>query len=257
MTGHADAIVEIARAAAAEILIVRARGANVREKEDRSPVTDADEAANTLIVERLTTLTPEIPIIAEESVAAGQVPEIGDRFWLVDPLDGTREFVAGREEFTVNIALIDNGRPVLGVVNVPVRDETFLGVSGEGAWHMPAEQSRVKIAARAAPKSGAVAVATRSHSNAETDAWLSDANIQNTVRAGSSLKFCLIAAGKADVYPRFGRTMEWDTAAGHAVLTAAGGSVRALDGSELTYGKPEFENPNFIARGRSSDKIAN
>lgn len=256
MRDLADTIVDIARAAAAEILAVRARGMTVREKDDRSPVTDADEAANRLIVDRLSAAAPDIPIIAEESVAEGHIPEIGDRFWLVDPLDGTREFVAGRDEFTVNIALIEQGRPVLGVVGVPVRGEIYLGVFGDGAWYEAENQARQVIRARQVPASGPVAVATRSHGNEETDAWLKDQDIRESVRAGSSVKFCLIAAGKADVYPRFGRTMEWDTAAGHAVLLAAGGSVRTLDGTDLMYGKEGLENPNFIARGLSSKNIA-
>lgn len=252
MRALADTIVDIARAAAVEILAVRARGMTVREKDDRSPVTDADEAANRLIVDRLTAAAPDIPIVAEESVAENDIPEVGDRFWLVDPLDGTREFVAGRDEFTVNIALIENGRPVLGVVGVPVRDEIYLGIFGDGARHAIGNQPHQSIAARQVPESGAIAVATRSHGNPETDAWLTKEKIEKSVRAGSSVKFCLLAAGKADVYPRFGRTMEWDTAAGHAVLSAAGGSVRTLDGVDLTYGKKGMENPNFIARGLSS-----
>jgi len=245
----ANTIVDIARAAAVEILAVRARGMTVHEKDDHSPVTDADEAANRLIVDRLTAATPDIPIIAEESVAEGDIPEVGDRFWLVDPLDGTREFVAGRDEFTVNIALIENGRPVLGVVGVPVREEIYLGIVGDGAWYTAGDKPRQSISARHVPETGAVAVATRSHGNAETDAWLTNEKIGKSVRAGSSVKFCLLAIGKADVYPRFGRTMEWDTAAGHAVLSAAGGSVRTLDGADLVYGKSGMENPHFIGRG--------
>ncbi len=252
MTELADSIALIARAAAAEILKIRARGATVREKADSSPVTDADEAANQLIVERLADAAPGIPILAEESVAAGDIPKVGRKFWLVDPLDGTREFVAGRDEFTVNIALIDEGHPVLGVVGVPVRDEIYLGIVGQGAWYAVGDQPRQEIHARQVPGSGPVAVATRSHGNAETDAWLNKENISQSVRAGSSVKFCLLAAGKADVYPRLGRTMEWDTAAGHAVLSAAGGSVKKLDGADLLYGKSGYENPHFIARGQPS-----
>ena len=243
------AISEIARAAGAEILAIRERGAAVREKADSSPVTDADEAANALIVAQLGQLTPEIPIIAEESVAVGEIPEIGARFWLVDPLDGTREFIADRDEFTVNIALIEDGRPTLGVVGVPALDKLFVGATGAGAWLEKGGAAAVPIAARAGPDVDAVAVASRSHGNAETEAWLEEHRITRTDRAGSSVKFCRLAEGAADLYPRFGRTMEWDIAAGHAVLAAAGGSVRTLDGADLLYGKPEFENPHFIARG--------
>jgi len=244
----ADAIAEIATAAGAEIEAIRARGFVARAKDDASPVTDADEAANALIVRRLEQVAPGIPVIAEESVAVGDAPAVGDRFWLVDPLDGTAEFVAGRGEYTVNIALIEQARPVLGVVGVPARSELYVGIAGAGA-----RRSRgggwSPIAARPVPAADAVAVASRSHGSPETDAWLAAAAIGRTVRAGSAVKFCVIAAGEADLYPRFGRTMEWDTAAGHAVLAAAGGSVRTLDGADLAYGKPGFENPPFIARG--------
>ena len=244
MKALAEAISEIARAAGGEILAIRERGAAVREKADRSPVTDADEAANALIVARLGALTPDIPIIAEESVAAGDIPAIGPRFWLVDPLDGTREFIADRDEFTVNIALIEDGRPTLGVVGVPALGEFYGGSADLGAW-----SDNGPIKARPVPDKDPLAVASRSHGSTETEAWLDKHGITRTIRAGSSVKFCRLAEGVADLYPRFGRTMEWDTAAGHAVLAAAGGSVRNLDGTDLMYGKPGFENPHFIARG--------
>ena len=249
MRALAEAITAITRDAGAEILAIRDRGASVREKADSSPVTDADEAANALIVARLATLTPDIPIIAEESVAAGDIPAIGTRFWLVDPLDGTREFIANRDEFTVNIALIEDGRPTLGVVGVPALDELYIGVNEIGAWSEKAAGPAVPIAARPVPDDDPLAVASRSHGSSETEAWLEKHQITRTIRAGSSVKFCRLAEGVADLYPRFGRTMEWDTAAGHGVLAAAGGSVRNLDGTDLLYGKPGFENPHFIARG--------
>jgi 3'(2'), 5'-bisphosphate nucleotidase len=245
----AAAVAEIAREAAAEILELSARGLGVREKADRTPVTEADEAANRLIVARLAALTPDIAIVAEESVAAGEVPLPAARFWLVDPLDGTREFIAGRDEYTVNIALIEDRRPVLGVVGVPAQGELYLGLRGEGAFREDANRVRTPIRVRRVPERGAVALASRSHGSAETEAWLGRAGVGEVRRAGSALKFCLIARGEADLYPRLGRTMEWDTAAGHAVLAAAGGSVRTLDGAELAYGKPGLENPPFVARG--------
>jgi len=251
MTGDAgllDGAVAIARAAAAAILAARGRG-GVRTKADATPVTDADEAANALIVERLTDLAPEIPIIAEESVAAGHVPAIGTRFWLVDPLDGTREFVAGRDEYTVNIALIVDTAPVLGVVGAPATGTVHAGLRGRGAFAEDAAGARRAIAARTPPRAGPVALASRSHMERRTEDWLATAGAAEVRHFGSSLKFCVIAEGAADVYPRFGRTMEWDTAAGHAVLAAAGGSVRTVDGRDLAYGKPGFENPPFIARG--------
>lgn len=243
----AEAAAAAVREAGARIVEIARRGARVREKADSSPITDADEAANRLLVARLSALAPEIPVVAEESAA----PDVASaaRFWLVDPLDGTREFVAGRDEYTVNIALVHRGAPVLGVVGVPARGLCFGGIAGAGAWRSADGGARRAIAARIPPADGGTAVASRSHLDPKTEAWLAGAGAARVVHAGSSLKFCLLAEGAADVYPRFGRTMEWDTAAGHAVLAAAGGSVRTLDGAPLAYGKPGFENPPFIARG--------
>ena len=241
-----ERVADIAREAGAVIRAVAKRGTRARAKPDGSPVTEADEAANALIVERLRALAPRAPIVAEESVGPESRP--APRFWLVDPLDGTREFIAGRDEYTVNIALIEHGRPVLGVVLAPARGVCFAGAEGDGAWRGDAAGRRA-IAARPPPAGGPVAVASRSHRDARTDAWLAEAGAARVVRAGSSLKFCLLAEGAADLYPRFGRTMEWDTAAGHAVLAAAGGEMRRVDGAPLAYGKPGFENPPFVARG--------
>lgn len=248
MTPVIERVAAIARAAGEKILEVAARGAAVREKRDRSPVTDADLAASRAIVGELRSLTPGVPVVSEEA----SEPDIGGapRFWLVDPLDGTREFIAGRDEYTVNIALVASGIPVLGVVLAPARRVLYGGAEGKGAWRETGEGPRTPIAARSAPRTGLVAAASRSHSNPDTDAWLAGAGVTELVRAGSSLKFCLIAEGAADVYPRLGRTMEWDTAAAHAVLAAAGGSVSTLAGAPLTYGKPGLENPHFVARGR-------
>jgi 3'(2'), 5'-bisphosphate nucleotidase len=221
----------------------------VRAKADASPVTVADEAAEAVILEGLAALTPEIPVVAEETVAAGRVPEVGaGRFWLVDPLDGTKEFLSRNGEFTVNIALIEGGEPVLGVVFAPALGKVWWGARGAGAWLRDAAGER-PIAARPRPASGLVAVASRSHSDPETEAFLDEMGVAERISAGSSLKFCLVAEGRADVYPRFGRTMEWDTAAGHAVLSAAGGRVTTRDGAPFTYRKPGFENPAFIACG--------
>jgi 3'(2'), 5'-bisphosphate nucleotidase len=221
----------------------------VRGKSDASPVTEADERAEAVIVQRLRALTPDIPIVAEEAVAAGQVPEVGHRFWLVDPLDGTKEFASRNGEFTVNIALIDGGVPVLGVVLAPAIGRLFAGAAGLGAL---AEQggSRRAIRCRAVPAEGLTVVSSRSHGDAAAlDAFLAGRRVAASVNAGSSLKLCLLAAGEADLYPRFGRTMEWDIAAGHAVLLAAGGRVVTLQGEPLRYGKPGFENPHFVAEG--------
>ena len=223
----------------------------VRHKDDRSPVTAADEAAEAVILEGLARLTPDIPVIAEESVAKGRVPEVGDGpFWLVDPLDGTKEFINKRGEFTVNIGLVVDRLPTLGVVVAPALDAAWWGRVGEGAMKRYAAGER-SIAAREAPSTGLMAVASRSHRDEATDNWLRDKGITDTVSAGSSLKFCLVAEGAADWYPRFGPTMEWDTGAGHAVLRAAGGGVTATDGGPFLYHKPDFRNGDgFIAHGR-------
>jgi 3'(2'), 5'-bisphosphate nucleotidase len=239
----------LARAAGERILQVYATNFEVRDKVDRSPVTLADEQAEALIVPGLRGLQPGWPVVAEEAAARGQAPAPADWFWLVDPLDGTREFVARSGEFTVNIALVHLGRPLLGVVYLPVPDRLFAGVVGQGAW-VEEQGARRRIQCRECPAAGAVAACSRSHGDgAALDAWLGRAGVTRRVPAGSSLKFGLLAAGQADVYARFGRTMEWDTAAGHAVLLAAGGSVCDTAGAPLRYGKPGYENPHFIARG--------
>jgi 3'(2'), 5'-bisphosphate nucleotidase len=222
----------------------------VRAKADASPVTAADEAAEAVILAGLAELTPDIPVVAEETVAAGRVPEIGDGpFWLVDPLDGTKEFLSKNGEFTVNIALIEGREPVLGAVLAPARGLAWRGLRGKGAVARDADGRTRAIAVRKAPPGELVAIASRSHRDPETQAFLDRAGVSQCISAGSSLKFCLVAEGKADLYPRFGRTMEWDVAAGHAVLAAAGGRVTTKDGAPFLYRKPGFENPAFIARG--------
>jgi 3'(2'), 5'-bisphosphate nucleotidase len=243
-------IVALADRAGAVILEHYQGDVAVRAKADASPVTAADEAAEAVILARLAELTPEIPVVAEETVAAGHVPEIGDGpFWLVDPLDGTKEFLSRNGEFTVNIALIEGREPILGVVLAPARDQAWWGARGRGATARDADGGTHAIAVRKAPAGGLVAIASRSHRDAETQAFLDQAGVGKCISAGSSLKFCLVAEGKADLYPRFGRTMEWDVAAGHAVLAAAGGRVTTRAGAPLLYRKPGFENPPFIARG--------
>ena len=245
----------IAKRAGQVILTYYAEGGDieVRSKDDDSPVTDADEAAETFILQALEILTPKIPVVSEEAMAAGARPDIsGGLFWLVDPLDGTKEFLARNDEFTVNIALIQDGAPIAGVVHAPAMAMTWAGAGAGSATVSQSDQPPEGIEVRRPPEDGLVAVASRRHGAArDLDRFLADYDVAEQVEAGSSLKFCLVASGTADLYPRFGRTMEWDTAAGHAVLVAAGGSVtRADDGSPLGYGKPGFENPNFIARGR-------
>lgn len=244
----AEALCVIAERAGLEILSVYHGDFEVRSKRDASPVTEADERSERLILERLAEVAPGTPVIAEESVEAGRIPEIAGRpFLLVDPLDGTKEFVSRNGEFTVNIALIEDGSPVLGVVHLPVLGETYWRNDAGEAWR-ERDGARARIHCRA-PRDGLVAVASRSHSNPETDEYLSRFPIKERISAGSSLKLCRIAEGVADIYPRIGRTMEWDIAAGHAVLTAAGGRVLTLDDAPLRYGKPGFENPPFVARG--------
>jgi 3'(2'), 5'-bisphosphate nucleotidase len=262
--GPGEAVLDLARIAwrAGEILLrhYAAEAISTRHKDDRSPVTDADEEAEAFILAELRRLFPGVPIIAEEAAAAGAFPEIGSRFFLVDPLDGTKEFLSRNGEFTVNIGEIVNGGPVRGCVFAPAKARLFLGDVSEGAFELttepgasPAFSQARAIEARHAPPEGIVAVASRSHRDASTDDYLARFPVREFVSAGSSLKFCLVAAGEADLYPRLGRTMEWDTAAGHAVLAAAGGSVLTLDGRPFVYGKIEekFANPFFVARGRA------
>lgn len=244
-----EALLPIARAAGKVILRVYATDFDVRDKSDTSPVTEADELAEALILRELHALTPEVPIVSEEAAAAGSVPEVASRFWLVDPLDGTKEFVSRNGEFTVNIALIERRRPVLGVVLVPARERLFAGVVGAGAF-LEDDFGRRPIACRRTPSAGLTVVSSRSHGDAEAlDAFLAGRRVASEVTAGSSLKFCLVASGEADLYVRLGRTMEWDIAAGHAVLSAAGGRVTDVGGAVLDYGKPGFENPHFVAEG--------
>jgi 3'(2'), 5'-bisphosphate nucleotidase len=227
----------------------------LRHKKDDSPVTAADHAAEAIILARLRAQIADVPIIAEEEVEAGRVPRVGHTFFLVDPLDGTREFVAGRPEFTVNIALVRAAAPVLGVVYAPASMNLYAGdVRAAAAFRATASSDRLDgiarepIHVRSAP-AGLTAVASRSHRSPETDAYLKRYTVADIVSIGSSLKFCLVAAGEADLYPRLGTTMEWDTAAGHAVLAAAGGTVVIGDGTPLLYGKSGFRNPWFIASG--------
>ena len=244
----------IARRAGAVILEHYHGARAARTKADESPVTAADEAAEAIIVPAIAALLPGVPIIAEEAAALSGLPSnegYGERrFWLVDPLDGTKEFLSGNGEFTVNIALVEAGRPLLGVVLAPTLDTCFAGGPGGATKQHGAEPPR-PIAARRQPADGAIVIASRSHGTGQQlDDFLAREKVLEHRIAGSSLKFCLVAEGIADLYPRFGRTMEWDTAAAHAVLAAAGGQVLTLDGKELGYGKPGFDNPHFVARGR-------
>ncbi|MDZ4740167.1 MAG: 3'(2'),5'-bisphosphate nucleotidase CysQ [Alphaproteobacteria bacterium] len=247
-------LVNIAREAGSVIMQHYATHTTARQKADNSPVTAADEAAEELILRHLGELEPSIPVIAEERTAAGALPNISaGTFFLVDPLDGTKEFLSHNGEFTVNIALIENGQPTAGVVFAPAIDRMFWG-SDNAAFEQTIAIGHIgKIETRPAPAQGLVAIASRSHRDSSTEDFLARFQIEQVVSAGSSLKFCLIAAGEADIYPRLGRTMEWDTAAGDAILRAAGGRVTHLDGTTpMTYGNTAdaFANPHFVAWGR-------
>ena len=228
----------------------------VLRKADQTPVTAADHAAEAIILRRLAAAAPGIPVVAEEEVAAGRIPIVGDEFFLVDPLDGTKEFIQKRGDFTVNIALIRQGSPVCGVVYAPARASLFAGdVAAKHAFRADQDpdfsqtNARYDIHVRPVPAAGLTVVASRSHSTPQTDEYLATYTVADRISVGSSLKFCMVAAAQADLYPRLGPTMEWDTAAGHAVLVAAGGQVLAPGGAPLRYGKPDFRNSNFIATG--------
>ena len=251
-----DALLAAAVVAGRATLEIYRADFTVTQKADRSPVTAADHASEKIVLEHLARLAPGVPVVAEESVAAGSIPQVREEFFLVDPLDGTKEFIHRRGDFTVNIALIRNGAPALGVVYAPVGGMLYAG--NVGAAHafrcsQPSDAAtpgpREALHVRPVPAAGITAVVSRSHSTPETDAYLRHYTVSNRVSVGSSLKFCLVAAGEADLYPRLGPTMEWDTAAGHAVLAAAGGKVLAPGGRPLAYGKPDFRNSYFIASG--------
>lgn len=247
LVDHVRTLAEAAGAAILEVYSADDPGA--REKADRTPVTEADLRAEAVILRGLAEATPDVPVVAEESVAAGDVPTVTESgpFWLVDPLDGTKEFLSRNGEFTVNIALVEDGVPTLGVVHLPAIGVTYVGAPAraeriEGAVTQP-------LGVVPAPDDGFRALVSRSHLDPDTERWLEAVPVGSFVQAGSSLKFCRIAEGAADLYPRFGRTMEWDTAAGHAVLRAAGGSVLTPSGAPFRYGKPGFENSPFVAFG--------
>jgi 3'(2'), 5'-bisphosphate nucleotidase len=248
-----DRVRDIAERAGQAILEIYESDFAVDRKGDASPVTEADRLAESLITAAIRQeITCRYPIIAEEASETGEFPEIGDEpFWLVDPLDGTKQFVSRQGEFTVNIALIEHRRPQLGVVHAPAIDATYWG-SALGAFARIDGTGVRAIHCRPMPAKGLVAVASRSHRNAETDAFLASLDIAEAISSGSSIKFCLVASGRADIYPRTGRTMEWDTAAGHAIVRFAGGSVTDMAGQELLYGKPGFANPHFVVRGAPS-----
>ena len=251
-----SALIALAQHAGREIMAIYHSGFTTAIKDDLSPVTEADEAAERVILAGLAEIDPRTPAISEEAAAQGRIPDVSRRFYLVDPLDGTKEFISRNGEFTVNIGLIELGQPVAGVVYAPAINRMFWGETGVGSGVATLEPGDElasarwsPLATRAAPAGGLTVVASRSHCDEKTKTYLKTIAVADLKSAGSSLKFCLIAAGEADLYPRFGRTMEWDTAAGHAVLAAAGGRVMTEDGAPLLYGKRArgFDNPGFIA----------
>lgn len=236
----------IVREAGAAIMDIHGRDVVRKTKPDNSPVTEADIASEKIILAVLREIAGDIPVISEENTLSHSLAT-PDCFFLVDPLDGTKEFLKedSKGAFTVNIALIEHGAPTMGIVFAPALDRMFTG-----SPETVANENGMPISVRGLPDTGPVAVASASHRDEETNLWLSGNGIDQTVSIGSSLKFCLIAAGEADVYPRFSPTMEWDTAAGDAILRAAGGSVCNPDRSPFTYGKSAYRNGPFIACGR-------
>jgi 3'(2'), 5'-bisphosphate nucleotidase len=232
--------------------IYRSEDFEVRAKGDDSPVTEADEAADALISDRLSAAFPDIPLVTEEQAHSHALS--ASTFLIVDPLDGTKEFIQRRGDFTVNIALVENGRPILGVVYAPARGRLFYtrpdgtSVEENGPFDPEAPGAATPIRVREPDNAALHVVASKSHRDAATDAYISKYEVADLKSAGSSLKFCLVATGEADLYPRLGRTMEWDTAAGDAVLRGAGGAVvRFEDHAAFDYGKPRYANGFFIA----------
>jgi len=248
-----QSLIDLAIRAGREIMSIYATDFSAKAKGDLTPVTEADEAAERIILAGLAEIDAETPVISEEAASAGRIPEVSDRFFLVDPLDGTKEFISKNGEFTINIARVENGVPVAGVVYAPALKRMFWGERTRGAAQGKVEGDTVgqwhALTVRRMPDDGATVVASRSHRDRATEDFLKTVKVKSLCSAGSSLKFCLVAAAEADLYPRFGRTMEWDTAAGHAVLLAAGGKVVTVDGPVLTYGKRArgYDNPGFIA----------
>lgn len=243
-------IFEISLIAGKQILDIRKKLNYINYKLDNTPVTEADILANKIILPKLEEIEKNIKIISEENTKNQKIA-YNETFWLVDPLDGTKEFVNGSNEFTVNIALIKNNSPVIGVVHAPALKKTYYTGSDGKAYQKNTNAPPVQIKTRnyKHKNTNPLVLVSNSHKGQQTDSYLKLHNLTNTKPVGSSLKFCLIAAGEADIYPRFGRTMEWDTAAGHAIVLAAGGSVQEINKKPLMYGKKNFINPDFLCCG--------
>ena len=253
----AEAFVAAAIEAGRAILAVRRKGYRAERKADMTPVTEADRAAEAVIMAHLHRIAPDLPVVAEEACSLGAVPSVDGQFFLVDPLDGTKEFVKGGDDFTVNIALIRDRAPATGVVVAPASGVVYAGVAGQGSWRASLVDGQLTERQAIHVRTAGAAldiVASKSHRTPETDDFCGRYNVRNLVAAGSSLKFCTVAEGKADLYPRMGTTMQWDTAAGDAVLRAAGGRTLTLDGAPLPYGPngtgvEAYVNPWFVASG--------
>ena len=242
-------VLKIADAASEKVMSIYMTDFKVDYKADESPITAADIASHNVIVEGLSNLSQDIPVLSEEGAG---IPwserKHWQRFWLIDPIDGTKDFTQRTGEFTVNIALIENGEPILGVVTAPALKEAYWGLRGEGAYKRD-NTGHVQRISVAPPGEAKRVVASKNHLNEDTKAFIDKLGAHELVQAGSSLKFCKIAEGHADIYPRLAPTCEWDTGAAHAVLLAAGGKVETLEGKPLQYGKEDVLNPHFIASG--------
>jgi 3'(2'), 5'-bisphosphate nucleotidase len=264
-TALLDALTDIASQAASAIMRVRAKGVIARTKSDSSPVTEADDAAEAIILDELARVMPGMAVVSEEAASRTEIIEVSDPFILVDPLDGTREFIESRDEFTVNIAIVANGRPVVGIVGAPALNTIWRGIVGKGSERLQLPPGattknatdRTALHAHAHAHGGGTwrAMMSRSHHDPATDDWLRRFSSVERLDCGSSIKFCRIAEGRADIYPRLGRTSEWDIAAGDAVLSAAGGVVLTPDGEPLRYGQiaRHLKVPSFIAWSNAGD----
>lgn len=244
---------DIAKSAGKKIMKIYNTDFNVETKVDNSPVTEADRVAEKHIISGIQEgITASYPVIGEEAYSTGKSPEIGNGpFWLVDALDGTKSFIEKNNQFTVNIALIDARRPVLGVIHAPALGDTYWG-GPSGAFAEYSGKPAKTIACRKPDDDGLAVVASLNHRSPKLEEYIASLKVKSSMSAGSSLKFCLVANGSADIYPRLGRTMEWDIAAGHAIINAAGGSVKKMDGNVMNYAKVNLENPDFIVRGLES-----
>lgn len=247
-----EIVCKVAKQAGAAIMeIYGTENFSVEYKDDKSPLTAADKASHEVIMSGLKKHFPDIPILSEEGVDIPYaVRKEWQRFWLVDPLDGTKEFIKRNGEFTVNIALVEGGQPVLGVVYVPAQDKLYFGTQDGGAFSQQGNEPSAAIKVRTSPaEAGLTVVMSRSHPSPELEAYLKDIKVAESLPVGSSLKLCVVAEGKADLYPRLGPTMEWDTGAGQAVVVAAGGTVLRMDSRALEYNKENLLNPYFIVKG--------